>query len=228
MVSLIEGMQKLIGNAELYLDLIGLDEDRLNVEINLTDTQESVTLIVKQNLSIIKGIHKPDYKLTMTSINFNKILNKEADFGALIGRSKMTDIRPINIEILNHEKTETIMSNLYSLMTVFFTPGKIKTKVLHEKYAGEAHGAHPIPLLYWNGVRCAWYLLKKGETANVAGEKDPYPQLFIPLKGEGMITIGESTFEVELNRAVYIPSNVIHQITAKKDMEGIWLAWKTP
>jgi len=200
MVSLMDGILKLIEDAELYLDLVGLEEDSINVEITFTDTNESVTLIVNQNISAIKGIQKPDYKLTMTSINFNKILDGEADFGALIGRSKMTDIRPINIEILNHEKTEAIMSNFYSLMTVFFTPGKLKTKKLNEKYAGEAHGAHPIPLLYWNGVRCAWYKLKKGETANEAGEIDPYPQLFIPLKGEALITVGESTFEVELNR----------------------------
>ena len=228
MVSLMEGMQRLIGDAELYQDIIGLDKDGLNVEINLTDTKENATLIVNKKLSLIKGINKPDYKLTMTSINFNKILDGEADFGALIGRSKMTDIRPINVEILNHEKTEAVMGNLYSLMTVFFTPGKLKTKKLHEKYAGEAHGAHPIPLLYWNGVRCAWYTIKKGETVNAAGEIDPYPQLFIPLKGKGMITIGETTIDLELNRAVYIPSNKIHQLKAEKDTEGIWVAWGTP
>ncbi|NIU84045.1 MAG: hypothetical protein GWN64_11380, partial [Candidatus Thorarchaeota archaeon] len=59
-------MQKLIGDAELYQDLIRLEEDSLNVEIKLTDKNESVTLIVNQNLSVIKGIHQPDYKLTMT------------------------------------------------------------------------------------------------------------------------------------------------------------------
>lgn len=228
MVSLLEGMQTLIKDAELYLDLIILDEKSLNIEINLTDTNEFVTLMISQKLAVMKGVHQPDYKLTMASINFDRVLKGEADFGALIGRSRMTDIRPISIEVLNHEKSMLIMKNLYALMTVFFVPGRLKTRTLTKNLAGEAHGAHPIPLIYWDGVRCAWYTIKKGETANVAGEKDPYPQLFIPLKGEGVITIGESTFDVELNKAVYIPSSSIHQIKANEDIEGIWIAWKTP
>jgi mannose-6-phosphate isomerase-like protein (cupin superfamily) len=227
LVNLLDGLRSLCEDAELYKQVM-LREDEVQVEVRLTDTDDSATLIIGQDLSLLKGSSEPDLRLTMTSNIFNQVMSGEADFGALIGRSKMSDIRPINGEFLNPDKLSQCMEVLSTFMTIFFTPGKKKTRRLSESLAGEAHGAHPIPIVYWDGVRYAWYLVKKGEVLNESLERDPYPQAFIILKGKGKISLENTKMDLETNRVYYIPSNMAHQIIPIEDVELLWIAWKTP
>lgn len=228
MTTLIIGLNSLLDEATAYKDLLTRDEFTIKIEIILTDTSESATLVIGQHIILEEGSHEPDLRLTMESDTFNAILEGEADFGALIGRSKLSDSRPINIQFLNPDKSTEIIDSLYTLMTVFFTPGRVKLKKLNEEMAGEAHGAHPIPLVYWNGIRYAWYLVKKGETLNESGESDPYPQVLTVVNGKGTVIIGKEIIEVSSKTVIYIPTNTIHQITAHEDLELMWMAWKTP
>ena len=226
MVDLSDGLNRLIADSKAYIDQFTCEEP-INIEIQLTDTQETATLTVHRQITLNKDA-PPDIRLYMTSGIFKGILKGEADFGAMIGRSKMTDKRPIDFQFINPAKANQIMSVLYSLMTIFFTPGDIKVKNLDKSLAGEAHGAHPIPLVYWNGIRYAWYHIEKGETLNEAGEKDPYPQTFQIIKGIGTAHIGETTIEVQPGQAIYVPANVVHKVEAHEEIELLWLAWKTP
>jgi mannose-6-phosphate isomerase-like protein (cupin superfamily)/putative sterol carrier protein len=225
-MTLIEGLQKLVEDSDKYIDQL-LVGKLIKLEIKLTDTNERVTLAVGKELTVEVGSHEPDLELTMNSETLQKILDGEADFGALIGRSKLSDNRPINIIIRKLENKTDAIRVLYSLMTLFFTPGKLKAKKLKKQMAGEAHGAHPIPIVYWNGVRYAWYFIKEGETLNEAGEVDPYPQVFVILNGEGIAQIGDQDIDLSPEMAVYIPINTIHRIVAKQDLTLMWLAWKT-
>ena len=226
MVSLVEGLNQLIAESEVYSDQLTSDE-AINIEIKLTDTRETVTLTVHKQIALDNDA-PPDLRLCMTQETFTGIMSGEADFGAMIGRSKMSDKRPIEFEFINPAKSNQIMSVLYPMMTMFFTPGRIKVKKLSKSMAGEAHGAHPIPLVYWNGIRYAWYHIEKGEMLNEAGEKDPYPQTFQIIKGDGKAHIGDTTLEVHRGQAIYIPANVEHKIEAYEEIELLWLAWKTP
>ena len=137
----------------------------------------------------------------------------------------MADVRPVNFEIFTEEKAALIWEVGKAMLTYLFTPGRVKVKSLALALAGEAHGAHPIPLVYWDGMRSSWIYLKKGEVLNVEGEKDPWPQLFVILKGQGRAIIGDEEFDVEPNRVVYVPMNLVHQLRAVSDIELIWLAW---
>jgi mannose-6-phosphate isomerase-like protein (cupin superfamily) len=226
--TLFDGLARLIEDAESYIDTIKIEDDKINVEIQLTDSGESATLLVSDNITLVEGSQNPDMRITMEAAIFNKILAGEADFGALIGRSKMSDIRPINGEFINPKKSYQLMEILYTFMTVFFTPGKVKIKQLRAELAGDAHGAHPIPLVYWDGVRYAWYSINKGEILNEAGEKDPYPQAVIFLKGKGQIYLDDVSLDIEHNKIIYIPMNVIHKIEAYEHTELLWIAWNTP
>jgi mannose-6-phosphate isomerase-like protein (cupin superfamily) len=134
----------------------------------------------------------------------------------------MDEERSIEFEIYKKDRVKEIWEVGKALLTYFFVPGKIKFKRLKPELAGCAHGAHPIPLTYWDGLRSSWILVKKGEILNKQGEKDPWPQLFIILEGKGIV--GDKEFEVEPNMVVYIPKNTIHQITAEEDTKVIWLA----
>jgi mannose-6-phosphate isomerase-like protein (cupin superfamily) len=63
---------------------------------------------------------------------------------------------------------------------------------------------------------------------NEAGERDPYPQVMILLRGKGIIVLDGVEIELRPSTAVYIPANSLHQIRAEDDVEALWLAWKAP
>ena len=228
MTSLIEGLMRLAGEAEPYLGLLRVGEGEVRIAIALTDSGEEATVILGDEISVSKRVDEPDLRLTMERHAFEEILRGDADFGALIGRSKMSDIRPINFEFLDPDRVAVASEALKAMRTFFFTPGRVKAKDLRADKTGEAHGAHPIPLVYWDGVRCAWYAVREGEVLNEAGERDPYPQVFVILRGRGTFILDDAQLELRHNTAIYVPPNSIHQIRAEEDVEAIWLAWGAP
>ena len=224
---LMAGLKRLVEDAELYEDQLRPEEE-ISVAVTLTDTGEEATIIVGDSLSVSEGAENPDLRLTMASQTFQKIIDGEADFGALIGRSRVSDVRPINFQLLNPEKAGTTVEAMKALMTYFFIPGRAKVKRLRRSLAGEAHGARPIPLVYHEGVRFAWYSIGKGEVLNEAGEKDPYPQFVAISKGRGKLILEDEEIQLEPSTGVYIPANSLHKIEAQEDIEAFWLAWKAP
>jgi mannose-6-phosphate isomerase-like protein (cupin superfamily) len=221
---LVDEMKRVIAEAELYMDLI-VPEDEVRACFELVDTGEAVTIVLKEEPEVVEGSIDPDARLFTTRPVFDNILRGETDIFSLTARAKMTDVRPVNFEIFTVEKTAQIWEVGKAMLTYLFVPGRVKVKSLAPELAGEAHGAHPIPLIYWNGMRSSWIYLKRSEVLNVEGERDPWPQLFVIMKGRGRAIIGGVEFEVEPNRVVYIPMNSVHQVEALTNLELIWLAW---
>lgn len=222
---LVDEMKRVVAEAELYMDLI-VPEDEFRACFELIDTGEAVTIVLKEEPEVVEGSIDPDARIFTTRPVFDRILRGEADIFSLAARAKSTDVRPVNYEIYDVERAAEIWEAGKAMLTYLFTPGRVKVRSLAPELAGEAHGAHPIPLVYWNGMRTSWMYLERGEVLNVEGEKDPWPQLFILLKGRGRATVGDAEFDIEPNRAVYVPLNTVHQLRADTDIELIWLAWK--
>lgn len=225
MSKLVDEMKGLMDAAELYMDLI-VPENELRLCFELVDTKEAVTIILKDEPEIIEGSVEPDARLYTKRPVFDKILCGEADIFSLIGRAKATDVRPVEFDIYDKERAAEIWEVGKAMLMYFFTPGRVKVRRLVPELGGEAHGAHPIPLVYWDGMRSSWIYLKGGDVLNEAGERDPWPQLFVILKGRGRAIIGDEELDVEPNMAVYVPVKTIHQVRAETDIELIWLAWK--
>ncbi|MBN2231172.1 MAG: cupin domain-containing protein, partial [Candidatus Thorarchaeota archaeon] len=76
--------------------------------------------------------------------------------------------------------------------------------------------------------RTSWYHIPRGSVLNEAGEKDPWPQAFILLKGKGRMILDDSIVALEPSAIYYIPRNVLHQVHADEDIELIWIAWDAP
>lgn len=226
-MTLVNGLKRFAEEMELYQGLVAQEDGEIIVTVMLTDTSEEASIILGDEIDVMEGSEDADLRLTMESRVFDEILKGDADFGALVGRSRMTDVRPINFQLLKPERASVITEALKAMIT-FFTPGRVKIKELREELAGEAHGAHPIPLVYWGGMRFAWYFVKKGEVVNEEGERDPYPQVLIPLRGKGTLFIDDTELELRPNTAVYVPVNSVHKIRADEDIEAIWFAWQTP
>jgi len=224
---LLEGLKRLIEESEIYNDQL-ITEAPMHIGFRLLDTGEEATLIIHNKITVTEDNSNSIGVLTMESATFSKILNGEADFAALIGRSRMSDVRPINYEIKDPEQFREAFETVKALMNVFFTPGKVKVRRLSKDLAGSAHGAHPIPIVYWKGLRYAWYHIDGGQVLNEEGEKDPYPQAFLLLKGHGVLQLEETSLVLELGKVYYIPPNSLHKVYAETDIEMTWLAWDTP
>ena len=224
---LLEGLKRLNEDSRLYTDQLKTEKP-IHIGFRLLDTMEEAALIVHDKVTVVEDVSNSIAILTMQSTTFNKILDGEADFAALIGRSRMSDVRPINYEVKNPEQLGEAFETVKALMTVFFTPGKIKVRKLSKELAGSAHGAHPIPIVYWKGLRYAWYHVAGGQVLNETGEKDPYPQAFLLLKGAGVLELEQTSLVLEPGKVYYIPPNSLHKIHAEIDIEMTWLAWDTP
>ena len=225
---LVEELRCLIDDAELYTDLMRPEGGEIRIAVLLTDSGEEATLIIGEQMEVVEGSESPDLRLTMDRSVFDSVLEGEADFGALIGRSRVSDVRPINFQLLSPERAIATTEIVKTMMTHFFNPGKVKIKRLQAELAGEAHGAHPIPLVYWEGLRFAWITVKKGEVMNEEGERDPYPQVIVILRGKGVFQLEDDEFDLEPNTAIYVPVNSVHKIRAEEDVEVVWLAWQAP
>ncbi len=172
-------------DASFYSDLLCIFPGSMNGGIELTDTSETATLILGKKKRVVKGLVEPAVRITMTSEILDKILKREADAFALAGRSHIKEERPIDFDTLDPNRASEVMETIKSFATFFFNPGKIKTSELRLDLAGDAHGARPIPLVYWKGLRYAWYHIPAGTTLNEKEEIDPWPQTFVVFKGTG-------------------------------------------
>jgi mannose-6-phosphate isomerase-like protein (cupin superfamily) len=225
-MSLVDALRKLVGEAELYIDQI-VQGNPVKIGFRLTDTGEEATLSIEEGLAVVEGLDSPDLLLTMERGALDGMAGGEANYGALIGRSRASETRPINYNLLNPGNAPAAVEALKSL-GFLFTPGRVKSLDLRRELAGEAHGAHPIPLVYHEGLRFSWYNVERGETLNEEGERDSYPQLIVVIRGRGVLTLEEDAVELVPGRAVYIPVDSVHRVHAKEDLEVLWLAWKTP
>ena len=225
MTYLFDTLTQLLEDSELYADLLHIFPEDINVGIELTDTAETATLVLGEKQSVEEGLQDIAFKITLTSDILGKIMKREADAFALAGRSHIKEKRPIDFELLDQKRFPEIMETIKGLATFFLNPGKIKTKQLQLNLAGEAHGARPIPIVYWKGLRYAWYHIPADSILNEDGEKDPWPQAFLVLKGNGKVHILDEVLELQPEVVYYIPRNCTHQVHAKEDVELLWIAW---
>jgi len=227
MSELLNIMERLLKEASLYLNLIKTNEDEIRISVEFSDTGEVATLVLGDKIEVVDGSVNPDCKISMEKQVLKNIVEGRADAFALAGRGRADEVRPIEFEIYNKERLKEIWETVKALLTYFFIPGKIKVRNLRPELAGYAHGAHPIPILYWNGLRFAWYIVKAGEVINKEKTKDPWPQMFIILKGKGKAIVHDEQFEIKPNTVIYIPRNSVHEISAEGDIELFWMAWQT-
>ena len=219
-------MKKLLKDASLYMDLIKTDKHEIRVSVELSDTGETATLILGDKIEVVDGSVNPNGKLSMTRQVLENIAEGRADAFALAARGRSDEVRPIEFEVYSKERSKELWETEAALLTYFFTPGRIKVRSLSPELAGYAHGAHPIPIVYWNGLRSGWYIVKAGETLNKEGTRHSWPEMFIILKGKGKAIVHNKQFKIKPNTAIYIPRNSVHQVIAEEDVELFWMAWQ--
>ena len=224
-MNLVDTLKSLLADSALYQDLVYASEHGMNIGFELTDTGETATLVLGEDPQVLEGLIDTSVTTTLTQDILEKIIKGEADAFALAGRSHIKEKRPIDFKDIDQSRMGEVMEAIKGLGTFFLNPGHIKTRRLRLDLAGEAHGAHPIPLVYWKGLRFAWYHVPAGSTLNEAGEKDPWPQAFVVLSGSGSFLMEGEDLALESNTVYYIPRNSLHQIRAETDAQLLWIAW---
>lgn len=228
MSRLIEILNQLLSDCELYLEALNVSDREISAGIELTDTHQTATIVVADSVTITDGLNDPAFKITMTEELLEKAMKGQVDLFALGGRSRMDEARPVDFEFYDKTRMKESMELIYRLGIFFFVPGRVKSRQMKLELTGKAHGANPLPLVYWKDLRTAWYHVSKGSVLNEDGEKDPYPQAFIVLKGNGRLVLEDLEVSIGPQNTYYIPQGSMHQVHAEEDVELIWMAWDAP
>jgi len=223
-------LENLLECASYYMDMIRATvSSETRVCIELADTGESATVIFGKEVYAEDGCSSPDLKMSLDSSLLRDVLEGRADLYSLAARASRLERRPVETRFLNRDRLDELLELYDAVRMYLLLPDKVKLRQLEPRLAGEAHGGHPVSLVNWNGMRCSYILLYKGDVLNEVGERDPWPQLFIVLTGEGSARIGDEKLQVLPRMAMYIPKNAIHQLEPLSDkLELIWLAWNAP
>jgi len=224
-MGLVITLKQMLEDAELYSDLLYTFPGSMRVGVELTDTHEKATVVLGKEKRVVEGLQGYSVRITMTSDVLEMIMKREVDAFALAGRSQMKERRPIDFDSIDPTRANEVIETIKALATFFFNPGKIKTKELRLDLAGDAHGARPIPIVYWKGLRYAWYHVPAGTTLNEKGAIDSWPQAFIVLKGSGKVKIDTEMLEIKEQTVYYIPRSRLHQVHARDPVELLWIAW---
>ncbi len=214
------------GWSESFLTKVGEDyQDTLNFRLNDNNSHWYVTFS-KGNYSIHQG-ENPDAKFIFTADmeTYRKLYKGKLSPITAIGRASINEPAPLDFILQNGMTVGNVnWSDAYFTLINFFNPHPNNKIVLGQQYSRSVHGGNVIGLYYSVGFRSAWYHINKGEMLNEAGEKDPFEQSFIILKGSGYAKIGKDTIVVNENEAYYIRPNLEHKIWTESE-EGVTLLW---
>lgn len=198
------------------------------VRFHIQDADESYTVIAKDGEVTVQGSSdiNVDASFTTTKKTLNDILTGKLTAFTAAGKAHVSDAAPLDWEIPYAYEPEK-MKDLYFFLMHFFNTSEPEKIPLGEEHARRVHGAHAIPLYYHPGFRSAWYMVKKDDQLNEAGDTNPFPQAMVIIDGKGHAKIGEKTVKVKEGEAYYVPPNTDHVVWTEEEspLILIWFAW---
>jgi len=203
--------------------------DNYNDTINLLlkDDGSYWNVVFADGTYSVNRSKNPDAKfmITATLDTYNKIYSGQLSPMTAIGRASIYEAAPLDF-ILGEGMTINMIDWNYAYFTVinFFNRHPNNKVLLGREHSRTVHGGNVVGLYYSAGYRSAWYNLVKGQILNEAGEKDPWQQSFIIIKGSGYAKIGGDTLRIKANEAYYIRPNVEHKVWTDSE-EGLSLLW---
>ena len=198
------------------LEIPGKDGGKWTVEI-----KSGGQVIVRKGFP-----EKPTFYFTMDLATLTKIYNGELNALTAAGRARISDPAPADIKFMEGAQPgpETMQKILHYAFH-FFVLGTPEIILFDENHSRFVHGGNVVVFYYSRGLRTAWYQVKKGMVINKE-EKDqinPFPTLFICIRGEGKARLGEKTITLKKGMMVYIPEGMSHMFwnEIEEPFEGI-------
>lgn len=169
-----------------------------------------------------------DLGLVMSEDTFDKLATGEWNGMTAAGRSHMSESAPLDFQVPEGKKLEgDTLQMMYHFLVHFFSEGYPTVTELGREHARKVHGGNAVPIAYGQGVRYAYYTIKKGEQIN-EDEADPWDQVFTVIDGTGKAVIDGEEIELKKNISVHVPPKVEHIVKKEEgedDLELIWMAY---
>lgn len=187
------------------------NEWTVSIDANLQDK-----VVLKKGLPT-----QPTFYLVTDAGTLRKIFNSELNALTAAGRARMSDKTPLDFKFM--EGYQASVDFIYEVMLPlgfhFFTRGKPEIVPFGEEYSRLVHGGHAVVFYYQKGLRTGWYKIKKGMVINkdLKDAVNPFPTLFIFIKGEGSGRLGEKTISLHEGMTIYVPAGMIHQFRTESE-----------
>lgn len=200
----------------------------LDLSLQFVDVPTTYDIEISEgDVSVNPADESPkDVHFSLSKDLFEQILRGDIEAFTAAAKGDFREEAPLDWRVGNSFSPEKL-KHIYHFLMHFFTESPIKVTKIGEQYARKVHGALAIPLYYHEGVRSAWYMIKPGEQINEVGDKNPFDQAMIILKGEGKAKFGDEEMRVQKNRAYHIPKNADHVVwnDGEEDIVLIFLAY---
>jgi len=148
------------------------------------------------------------------------IYEKKMSALTAMGKAKMSDPAPMDFDFMEgFEPDSNMMGWLAEFTFHFWTRGVPEIVNFGEQTKSRfVHGGFAKILYYQEGLRSAWYQLKRGQHINKSPEDqiNPFPTLIIMIKGETEAKIGGKHIILKKNNCLHIPAKVAHEFWNKK------------
>jgi len=136
----------------------------------------------------------------------------------LMGKAVDADYAPMDVEVMDgFVAPDWFSSDILPFTFHFWTRGNPEVVSYAEQKTRFVHGANMGVFYYQPGLRSAWFDIRKGQHVN-EGEADssnPFPSMFILVKGELDAQIGGKEFHFTAGNMLFVPAGVSHEFVNK-------------
>lgn len=193
----------------------------------LQDTGESWYIPISGgSYQVIRG-ENPKARIVVTGSyqTYHKLYTGQLNGMTAVARASIRNPAPLDFILKNDMSIRDLdMNDLYFKASNFFNAHPHNKVILGRDHARKVHGGYAVGLYYSIGYRSAYYTIRRGETINESGEKDPWQQSFIIISGQGYAQLGQDTIPLKANEAYYIKPNIYHKVWTDSE-EGVSLIW---
>jgi len=152
------------------------------------------------------------YKLDLATLR--KIDNGEINALTAMGRARMSDPAPMDIEFMPGFQPDVgFLARFVPFTFHFWTRGFPEIVNFGKQHSREVHGANMVIFYYQKGLRSAWCQIDKGQYVNrdQRDQTNPFPTMIIGIRGRAVGRIGGKEVIVKAGQAVFIPAGVSHE-----------------
>jgi len=181
----------------------------------------------EKKVTVHKGEpQEPTFIFTIDLDTLRKIYNGQLNALTAAGKARASDSAPADIKfMIGAQPTPEIMEEIFHYGFYFFGRGNPEIVYFDEKHSRFVHGGNVVVFYYTQGLRTAWYQIKKGMVVNKEEEDqvNPFPTIFICTRGQGKAKLGEKTITLKKGIMVFIPAGMSHMFWNEKEepVEGI-------
>lgn len=158
---------------------------------------------------------KPTFYYTLDSSDYlKKIASGEFNALTLMAKAFSSDVTPMDIEMQEgFQPPEGFVGKLLPLTFHFWTKGQPAIIPFNAENTRKTHGTNAGIFYYQPGFRSGWFNIEPGDhvNENENSRSNPFPSLFILIKGEVTARIDGKDSQFTEGNAMLVPAGITHE-----------------